>query len=59
MPFVFVAAPQYCDGAYISKGGTTTKNKKNEKKMKKKTTQTSLISIDNCQIGLFLHIIVD
>jgi len=36
MPFVFVAAPQYCDGAYISKGGTTTKNKKNEKKMKKK-----------------------
>jgi hypothetical protein len=51
--FAFVAAPRYCDGAYISKGGTTTKNKKDGKKTKKKTTQTSLISIDNCQIGLF------
>jgi len=34
--FAFVDVPQYCDGAYISKGGTTTKNKKNGKKNEKK-----------------------
>jgi len=51
--FAFVAAPRYCDGAYISKGGQQQKTRKTEKKTKKKTTQTSLISIDNCQIGLF------
>jgi hypothetical protein len=34
--FAFVAAPRYCDGAYISKGGTTTKNKKDGKKNEKK-----------------------
>jgi hypothetical protein len=46
-----VVAPQYCDGAYISKGGI---NNKEQEKMKKKVTQTSLIPTNNCQTLVIL-----
>jgi hypothetical protein len=48
---VLAVVTQYCNGAYISKGGT---------KKKKKTTQTFVILADNCQtqdeIELYLGI---
>jgi len=45
----------WCDGAYISKGGTNNQENKNEKnKMTKKTTQIFIILAHNCQILVIL-----
>jgi hypothetical protein len=33
---ILIATPQYCDGAYIKKGGTNNKKQEKRKKMKKK-----------------------
>jgi hypothetical protein len=40
---VLVATPQYCDGAYISKGKTNNKEQEKQIKKKKKPTQTLFI----------------